>query len=136
MEDQVWELEQMGIAAKYLAGSLDFETQQKQIMEEFRTNQLKLLYLTPERLVNNSYLHFVLNQLYNDDKLARFVIDEAHCASQWGHDFREDYLKLDILRKHWPNVPILAVTATSSEAVTMDIVNILQFKDPQLFVLL
>ncbi len=83
----------------------------------------KIIYITPEKLVKSELLNDLLKQLYNAGKLDLFVIDEAHCVSQWGRDFREDYLRLGILKKNFPKVPTLALTATATEKVKVDIVN-------------
>lgn len=87
---------------------------------------LKLLYVTPERIVKDKFTRSLLLDLYNNENLARFVIDEAHCVSSWGHDFRKDYLKLDILKKEYPNVPITCLTATARPKVQSDIIKLLQ----------
>jgi RecQ family ATP-dependent DNA helicase len=87
---------------------------------------LKLLYLTPERIAKGEQTRQMLNELYQNEMLARFVIDEAHCVSQWGHDFRKDYAKLGLLKMEFPEVPILALTATARRKVAEDTTNILQ----------
>jgi superfamily II DNA helicase RecQ len=87
---------------------------------------LKLLYLTPERIAKGDQTRRMLNELYQNEMLARFVIDEAHCVSQWGHDFRKDYAKLGVLKIEFPEVPILALTATARRKVADDTTNILQ----------
>lgn len=84
---------------------------------------LKLLYVTPEKISNSAKFQTTLDSLYARDKIARFVIDEAHCVSQWGHDFRPDYKKLYILRERFPNTTIMALTATANPRVRMDILH-------------
>lgn len=85
--------------------------------------QIKLLYVTPEKISSSARFQDTLDQLYANNYLSRFVIDEAHCVSQWGHDFRPDYKKLGILRKRFPNVPSMALTATATPRVRQDILQ-------------
>ncbi|KAJ9597116.1 hypothetical protein L9F63_026993, partial [Diploptera punctata] len=94
---------------------------------------LKLLYVTPEKLSASNKILDALTSLYERDKLARFVIDEAHCVSQWGHDFRPDYKKLSLLRKRFPNVKTIALTATATPRVRVDILNQLGMLTPKWF---
>lgn len=84
------------------------------IYQEIKQIQHKIVYLTPEKLVKSPALMNVLDELYSCDKIDRFVIDEVHCVSHWGQDFRKDYLHLDILKKRFPSVPILGLTATAT----------------------
>ena len=92
--------------------------------------QTKLLYVTPEKLSASEKLLTALRGLSNRQKLSRFVIDEAHCVSQWGHDFRPDYKKLSALKQKFPNVPMMALTATATPRVRKDIVTQLKMKNP------
>nr|CAD7576275.1 unnamed protein product [Timema californicum] len=94
---------------------------------------IKLLYVTPEKLSASNKLLEALTSLYKREKLARFVIDEAHCVSQWGHDFRPDYKKLCVLRSKFPKVPTMALTATATPRVRIDILHQLGMKDPKWF---
>ncbi|OQS54220.1 rqh1 [Ecytonucleospora hepatopenaei] len=97
------------------------------------TDYLKIIYVTPE-LIRNSYsFKNVLNRLYGENRLARFVIDEAHCVSQWGNDFRPDYYELRQLRNLYPTVPIIALTATATKKVSEDIQKTLQLKNFRTF---
>lgn len=92
---------------------------------------IKLLYITPEKLFSSESLPRLLEMLHSKNYIARFVIDEAHCVSQWGHDFRPDYKKLFSLRQQYPNVPIIALTATATPRVRTDILkqlNLMQCK--------
>jgi len=89
---------------------------------------LKLLYLTPEGIVKGNDIKTLLRDLDNNELLARFVIDEAHCVSAWGHDFRKDYGQLGLLKREWPDVPIVALTATARQAVMDDVIDILDIK--------
>lgn len=94
---------------------------------------LKLLYVTPEKISASQKFCSVLETLYQRQKLGRFVIDEAHCVSQWGHDFRPDYKKLNVLRQRYPNVPVIALTATATPRVRVDILHQLGLTDPKWF---
>lgn len=85
--------------------------------------QIKLLYVTPEKISSSARFQDTLDQLNANNYISRFVIDEAHCVSQWGHDFRPDYKKLGILRKRFPNVPSMALTATATPRVRQDILQ-------------
>lgn len=86
---------------------------------------MKLLYLTPERIVKTTDTQNVLMLLYQNEFLARIVIDEAHCVSSWGHDFRKEYGSLGILKRDFPDVPIVALTATARHKVAQDTISIL-----------
>jgi bloom syndrome protein len=94
---------------------------------------LKLLYVTPEQLVNGRGLTGALDGLSSRGLLARFVIDEAHCVSTWGHSFRNDYKELGCLRQRYPAVPLLALTATATEKVLQDVLKLLRMPRAQLF---
>jgi bloom syndrome protein len=82
-------------------------------------NEVKMLYITPERYSKSSALKGILNKLNDKGNLSRFVIDEAHCVSSWGHDFRPDYLVLANLRNDFSNVPIMALTATGTIQISL-----------------
>ena len=92
-----------------------------------------LIFVTPEKVHNSGKLKSELQKLHEQGRLGRFVIDECHCACQWGHDFRPDYAKLGILKAHFPTVPILAVTATASDKVREECIHILQMNPQHLF---
>lgn len=94
---------------------------------------MKIVYVTPEKLVASSKLKDVLTTLYQKNLIARFVIDEAHCVSQWGHDFRPDYKRLSALRQEFKNVPTMALTATATPRVRTDILHQLGMRSPKWF---
>lgn len=94
------------------------------------SNDIKLLYITPEKLSKSPKMKSLLHQLYDGGLLSRFVIDEAHCMSEWGHDFRSDYLSLGTLRKEFVAVPIMALTATANQKVVQDSIRIIGMKNP------
>jgi ATP-dependent DNA helicase RecQ len=128
MQDQVDALTQLGIRAGFLNSSLDFD-KQRDIENQLRRNELDLLYIAPERLKQPYCL-----QLLQRIDIALFAIDEAHCVSQWGHDFRADYLLLNVLHEQFPNVPRIALTATADERTRQEIIKRLQLEDAQHFV--
>jgi ATP-dependent DNA helicase RecQ len=128
MQDQVDALSQLGIRAGFLNSSLGFE-EQKIIEQQLRRNELDLLYIAPERLKQPYCL-----ELLQEIDLALFAIDEAHCVSQWGHDFRSDYLLLNVLHEQFPHVPRIALTATADERTQQEIITRLQLENAQHFI--
>ncbi|XP_028399208.1 Bloom syndrome protein homolog [Dendronephthya gigantea] len=134
IQDQVMKLSSNHIPAHQMTG----ETSANVVNAIYRdlhsvSPQTKLLYVTPEKLSGSGRLSDALESLYSRGKLARFVIDEAHCVSQWGHDFRPDYKKLSALNEKFPLVPMMAVTATATPRVRTDIVTQLRMKKPMWF---
>lgn len=117
MQDQVQQLRAQGVCAAYLNSSLEAE-QVQQIEQQLQDNQLNLLYVSPEKLLQPYFLRFLSNL-----PVCLIAVDEAHCVSQWGHDFRPEYTKLGQLKQHFPNAPILALTATADHATQVDIVH-------------
>ena len=117
IHDQVSKLQSLGIAADHLAG--DDPAKQARVLMSMRrqTPTPTLLYVTPEKVVASDELRRALTTVYNMGALNRFVIDEAHCVSQWGHDFRPDYKRMNLLREEFPNVPFMALTATATPRV-------------------
>ena len=128
MHDQVRALQELGIEAAFLNSSLGRE-EQADVIRRFRAGDIQLLYIAPERLVQPQTLSWLA-----DVPLALVAIDEAHCVSQWGHDFRQDYLALDQLRSLLPGVPRIALTATATPIVRDEIVERLALNDPAVFV--
>jgi ATP-dependent DNA helicase RecQ len=128
MKDQVDALQTSGIPATYLNSTLDRE-EAKTRWRGLHRGQYRMLYVAPERLMLDAFLERALNW-----NIAQFAIDEAHCISEWGHDFRPEYRELKKLRKHLPDVPLMALTATATERVRADIVKELKLRDPRCYV--
>ncbi|OXB62824.1 hypothetical protein ASZ78_008042 [Callipepla squamata] len=132
--DQVQKLKTLDIAATYLTGDITDADASKIYMQLSKKDPvIKLLYVTPEKVCASTRLLSALENLYDRKLLARFVIDEAHCVSQWGHDFRKDYKRLSMLRKKFHSVPMMALTATANPRVQKDIQNQLEMLKPQVF---
>ncbi len=129
MQDQVRLLEDNGIAATFINSSLPTQEIQRRIAEMLR-GAYKLVYLAPERLLTSDFLSGPLERLAGEPGLNAFVIDEAHCVSEWGHDFRPEYRQLSGLRRRHPRVPVLAFTATATSRVRADVVAQLGLRDP------
>ncbi|MGW0011627.1 DNA helicase RecQ [Streptomyces tendae] len=128
MQDQVDALRALGVRAGFMNSTQDFD--ERRVTEaEFLAGELDLLYLAPERLRLDSTL-----DLLSRGKISLFAIDEAHCVSQWGHDFRPDYLSLSLLGERWPDVPRLALTATATDATHREITERLRMPAARHFV--
>ncbi|XP_066269298.1 recQ-like DNA helicase BLM [Branchiostoma lanceolatum] len=135
IQDQVSKLIGLEVPASHLSGELSAQVVSGVYTDlARRTPQMKLLYVTPEKICSSDKLLSTLKSLYQRGLLDRFVIDEAHCVSQWGHDFRPDYKKLCVLRKSFPGVPMMALTATATPRVRRDILHQLGMTDPRWFV--
>jgi ATP-dependent DNA helicase RecQ len=130
MKDQVDALRANGIAADFLNSSMSFVDQQRS-MNRINSGETKLLYVAPERFNGKDSM---FNSMLKNANIGLFAIDEAHCVSHWGHDFRPDYLALSNLKKQYPDVPLVALTASADETTRKDIVEKLQLKKPKLFV--
>jgi len=128
MQDQVSALHQLGVRAAFLNSTLSFE-QVREIEQALLNGELDLLYIAPERLSNSR-----TQVLFNRCKIGLFAIDEAHCVSQWGHDFRVDYLQLSVLHELFPDVPRIALTATADERTRQEIIARLALENAQVFV--
>ena len=132
MQDQVGALEEAGVHASFLNSTLTLDETQK-IEREMMSGRLVLLYVAPERLTTPRMLA-QLDSLEERGLLSLFAIDEAHCVSQWGHDFREDYLSLNLLHERYPGVPRIALTATADDLTRADIIARLQLEDARVFI--
>lgn len=132
MHDQVGALHEAGVDAAFLNSTLSFDEAQD---VEFRlqTGSITLLYAAPERLNTPRFLG-LLDSLYNEGHLSLFAIDEAHCVSQWGHDFRPEYRALTVLHERYAGVPRIALTATADDLTRADIIERLQLEDARLFI--
>ncbi|KAG1709138.1 Bloom syndrome [Nymphon striatum] len=122
----------LGVPANFLSGAQDATTAHQVYMQMLtKIPSIKLLYVTPEKISASAQLVSSLENLYKRKLLARFVIDEAHCVSSWGHDFRPDYKKLGSLREKFPDVPIMALTATATPRVRIDVLHQLNMSRPK-----
>ncbi|GGY99001.1 DNA helicase RecQ [Pseudoduganella plicata] len=128
MQDQVDALEEVGVRAAFLNSTQTWE-EASRIERMVRTGQLDLLYVAPERLMTQRCF-----DLLQDSKIALFAIDEAHCVSQWGHDFRPEYIKLSVLHEQFPNVPRIALTATADPQTRAEIAHRLDLTNAAQFV--
>src|SRR5690554_3980871 len=128
MEDQVKALLQLGVRAAYLNSTLALE-EVREVEAALLAGELDLLYVAPERLLQPRTLG-----LLSRTRLALFAIDEAHCVSQWGHDFRPEYLQLSVLHEQFPSVPRVALTATADERTRSEIIERLGLQAARVFV--
>ena len=127
MKDQVESLQANGIAARAL-NSNNNDTENMILRRDCMQGKVKILYISPERLM------LELNFLLKDMNVSLFAIDEAHCISQWGHDFRPEYTQLKAIREQFPHIPIVALTATADKITRQDIVKQLELKNPKIFI--
>jgi ATP-dependent DNA helicase RecQ len=127
MKDQVDALQANGIEAAYLNSS-QLMAEQAVIEKSALDGELKLLYISPEKLLTSSTITFLKNL-----KINLFAIDEAHCISSWGHDFRPEYTQLKMLKQHFPTTPVVALTATADKITRKDIITQLALNEPELF---
>ncbi len=132
MQDQVDTLQQLGVSAAFLNSSLDNQAADA-ISDQLMQGNLKILYVAPERLLTGNF-QYLLEQLDNRVGIALFAIDEAHCVSQWGHDFRPEYRKLTVLHERFPHVPRIALTATADAPTRAEIVERLNLENAHQFV--
>ena len=132
MQDQVDALQDNGIGATFLNSSLSWEDVRSREFAILK-GKIKLLYVAPERLLGEKFLPF-LEQVRSQIGISAFAIDEAHCVSEWGHDFRPEYRQMKQLRQRYPDVPILALTATATGRVRQDIIQQLTLKQPGIHV--
>ncbi len=127
MKDQVDGLVQNGVSAAYLNSSLT-DSERLHVLNQLTTEKLDLLYISPEKLLNSEIF-----TLLKHIKISLFAIDEAHCVSDWGHDFRPEYKQLHHIKKHFPNAPLIALTATADATIKSDILEFLNLKNPSVF---
>lgn len=128
MQDQVSALLQLGIRAAFLNSSLTFD-QAREVSRRLRQGELDLLYVAPEKLMTPRFLEFL-----ETTEISLFAIDEAHCVSQWGHDFRPEYTQLAILPQRFPQIPRIALTATADGPTQRDIIKYLGLDDAKIFI--
>ena len=128
MADQVDALSALGVRAGFL-NSTQLPNERAATEQALLAGELDLLYLAPERLLVPE-----TQRLLDNARIALFAIDEAHCVSQWGHDFRPDYLRLSMLHERWPGVPRVALTATATDATRREIATRLELEDARHFV--
>lgn len=132
MQDQVDTLTDNGIGATFINSTLEPEEIYRRESAIFN-NKIKLLYLAPERLMSERFTSF-LDNLNNQVGVSAFAIDEAHCISEWGHDFRPEYRRIKELRQRYPQIPISALTATATKRVQHDIITQLQLREPAIHI--
>ncbi|MCK5522646.1 MAG: DNA helicase RecQ [Thiomargarita sp.] len=128
MQDQVSALQQFGVRVAHLNSTLT-SNQARFVSKQLRQGELDLLYVSPERLMTPRFLEFL-----DSTEIALFAIDEAHCVSQWGHDFRTEYVELSILQHRFPTIPRIALTATADEPTQRDIITHLGLEDAKKFI--
>ncbi len=128
MQDQVDALQQLGVKAAFVNSSLDqFESQE--VETRLLNNEIDLLYVAPERLMTERFLN-----LLSRAQIALFAVDEAHCVSQWGHDFRPEYIKLSVLHERFPDIPRIALTATADDATRREIISRLALQQAECYI--
>ncbi|MDF6671342.1 DEAD/DEAH box helicase, partial [Escherichia coli] len=127
MQDQVAALEEAGVRAAYLNSALT-GAEAAQVERDLAAGRLDLVYVAPERLMTPRFL-----ELLERSRIGLFAIDEAHCVSQWGHDFRPEYIQLSVLHERFPHVPRIALTATADAVTRDEIVERLALTDARVF---
>lgn len=132
MEDQVSHLEHKNIKASMLNSKMSAD-ERRHVYNLFINGYIDLMYLSPEMISRSGQCRRAISKLYSDGKLARIVIDEAHCVSSWGHDFRPDYKELKFFKEDYPDIPMMALTATANEIVRSDIIQHLGLNEPKFY---
>jgi ATP-dependent DNA helicase RecQ len=133
MQDQVQLLADNGIPATFLNSSLSAQEKRDRARAIYN-GEIKLLYVAPERLLNRDFIDNFLLDVHSKIGITGFAIDEAHCVSEWGHDFRPEYRQLSQLRQYFPSIPFIALTATATERVREDIARQLQLREPNIHI--
>jgi ATP-dependent DNA helicase RecQ len=133
MQNQVDALLQVGVRAAYLNSSMDYATASA-TEQKVLNGELDLIYVSPERLLTDRFLKSLLDRLDREGQLALFAIDEAHCVSQWGHDFRPEYIQLSALHEHYPHIPRIALTATADALTRQEIITRLGLDSARIFI--
>ena len=128
MQDQVVALQQLGVKAAFLNSTLDAQSA-SEVEQQLLRGDLDMLYVAPERLMTGRFLN-----LLEQAPISLFAIDEAHCVSQWGHDFRPEYIQLSVLHERFPDIPRIALTATADEPTRREIIQRLGLERAELFV--
>lgn len=128
MKDQVEGLLANGIDAAYMNSSQSL-AEEVEVIRSIERGEVKLLYVSPEKLLTEAFYHIL-----KDNNISGFAVDEAHCVSAWGHDFRPEYTKLNMVKKNFPDLPVMALTATADKATRVDITNQLELGNPEMFI--
>lgn len=129
MQDQVEHLRTKNVKAGMINSKNSYQ-EKKQMMELFRQGELDLVYLSPEMINSSNQIQRIIKHLYDIGMLSKVIVDEAHCISSWGHDFRPDYKGMNFFRTNYPDIPIMALTATANDKVRLDILHHLHMNQP------